>query len=88
MTKPLSKLLLTKDSDDALARLGEFVAGLDRTPDMLLVGSSIYEQLGCPATFNSIKVKEDRANQWLVTPMRLLMNHKEPSHEQNDPVQG
>jgi len=88
MTQILTKLILAKDREDALARLGEFVAGLDRTPDILLVGESIYEMLDCPATFNSIKVKVDRANQWLVTPLRLLMKHKEPSHEPSDPVQG
>lgn len=79
MTQVLSKLILAKDREDALARLGEFVAGLDRTPDMLMVGTSIFEMLDCPATFNSIKVKEDRANQWLVTPLRLLMKHKDPA---------
>lgn len=66
------------------AQVEEFMAGLDRVPDYLLMGTKIYalyEQdlamIGVPFAFvygdNAVPVRQDRNSDWDVAPMRKLM---------------
>lgn len=74
----LSKTIITTDKADAYARIGEFLAGLDSTPSVLLIGTRLWSVLGRPATINSISVRENRKQDWSVTPLKRLMMPKEP----------
>lgn len=75
----LSKTIITTDRADAFARIGEFLAGLDSTPHVLLIGTRLWFVMGQPKTFNSIEVRENRKQDWSVTPMKRLMKRKDPA---------
>lgn len=73
----LSKTIITTDRTDAYSRIGEFLAGLDSTPNVLLIGTRLWFVLGQPQTINSISVRENRKQDWSVTPLKRLMKHKD-----------
>lgn len=75
----VSKTIITTDRADAFTRIGEFLAGLDSTPNILLIGTRLWFVLGQPATINSISVRENRKQDWSVTPLKRLMKHKDPA---------
>lgn len=64
--------IYAESMDDARTRIDEFLAGLDRAPDLLLVGHKLHDLLVSPKTFRKIKVRRDNHTDWDVTPMRRL----------------
>ena len=69
----ISKTIHVDSIDEARERIDEFLAGLDRVPDLLLFGEKLYDLMVEPKTFRRIKVRVDRTQDWMVKPMRKLM---------------